>query len=47
MSDNSVYLGVWGSDTVFSFYFEDFDLANAVAILFNHIQYGIGVKWVK
>ena len=35
MSDNSVYLGVWNGDAEFSFYFEDFDLAIAVAILFN------------
>ena len=39
MSDNTVYLGVWGGDAEFSFYFEDFDLANAVSILFN--QYSI------
>ena len=39
MTDNSVYLGVWEGDAEFSFFFEDFDLANAVAILFN--QYSI------
>ena len=39
MSDNNVYLGVWEGDAEFSFYFEDFDLANAVSILFN--QYSI------
>ena len=35
MSDNNIYHGVWGGDAEYSFYFEDFDLANAVAILFN------------
>ena len=37
MTDNKVYLGVWGGIPEFSFYFEDFDLANAVAILFNQM----------
>ena len=44
MSDNTVYLGVWEGDAEFSFYFEDFDLANAVSILFN--QYSIW-DWSK
>ena len=38
MTDNNVYLGVWSGDAEFSFYFEDFDLANSVAILFNQIS---------
>ena len=35
MTDNNVYLGIWAGELEFSFYFEDYDLANAVGILFD------------
>jgi len=37
MSDNKVYLGVYGSIPEISFHFEDIELANVVSIIFNQI----------
>ena len=39
LSDNNVYLGVYSSVPELSFYFEDLELANVLAIVFN--QYSI------
>ena len=38
ISDNSAYLGVYGSDPEVSFHFDDLELANVIAILFNQIS---------
>ena len=38
MSDNSCYIGVYGSKPEISFYFENYELANVIAILFNQIS---------
>lgn len=38
MTDNKVYLGIYAGDPEFSFYFEDYELANAICILFNQIS---------
>ena len=35
MSDNHIYLGVYNSIPEMSFYFQDFELANVVSIIFN------------
>ena len=38
MTDNKVYLGIYAGDPEFSFYFEDYELANTIGILFNQIS---------
>ena len=38
MSDNSCYIGVYGSKPEISFYFENYELGNVIAILFNQIS---------
>ena len=38
MTDNKVYLGIYAGDPEFSFYFDDYELANAICILFNQIS---------
>lgn len=35
MSDNHIYLGVYNSIPEMSFYFQDFELANVISIIFN------------
>ena len=35
ISDNHIYLGVYNSTPEMSFYFNDYELANAISILFN------------
>ena len=35
ISDNHIYLGVYDASPEFSFYFQDYDLANVIGILFN------------
>ena len=38
ISDNHLYLGVYDSSPEFSFYFQDYDLANVIGIIFNQIS---------
>ena len=35
ISDNHIYLGVYNSTPEMSFYFNDYELSNAISILFN------------
>ena len=37
MSDNHVYIGVWATGIELSFHFDDFELANALSILYNQM----------
>ena len=39
MSDNHVYLGVYGCNAEFSFHLDDFDLAIILGILYKQILY--------
>ena len=38
ISDNHIYLGVYDTTPEFSFYFQDYDLANVIGIIFNQIS---------
>ena len=38
MTDNNVYLGVFNGNPEISFHFEDIELANTIAILFDQIS---------
>ena len=38
MSDNHCYIGVYANNPEISFYFEDYELANTIGILFNQIS---------
>lgn len=35
ISDNHIYLGVYNSISEMSFYFDDYELANAISVIFN------------